>query len=745
MTAPRPLLQLLIAVAAVVAAVLAAIAGFALWLHASGSAPLPFAEFVAQHRSSDATVRDRHGEAVATLRVDATVRRLEWVPLAQVSPALVPALLAAEDRRFHDHAGVDWLAVLAAARSALGPDGKARGASGISMQMAALLNTDLARRSGGRGLRDKLLQVRAALALERGWSKAQILEAYVNTVAFRGELSGIAAASWALFGKHPGGLDRREAAILAALIRAPNATTAQVTARACAVLRHTHPDASACPRDELKTLLARATRNPQPVASIAPHLAQRVASAAAGADERATTIDAGIQRAAAAALNEQLLQLQAHGVEDGAVVVLDNASGDVLAYVGSSGAISHAEHVDAARARRQAGSTLKPFLYALALDQRRLTAASLLDDSPLGVPTDAGLYVPQNYDRRFVGPVSVRKALASSLNIPAVRAVQVTGADEFHAKLNELRLDLVGSAEHHGVALALGSADVRLIDLTNAYRALANGGRLAPVRVDRDAPSAAGVVEVFTPQTAWLIGHILSDNAARAHTFGFDSVLATPFWSAAKTGTSKDMRDNWCIGWSARYTVGVWVGNASGRPMAHVSGVSGAAPAWADVMRHLHARSPSPASEPPQGVQAMRVRFDGVDEAARTEWFASAVLPPADVVKGAGANQPPIHTVALAAPAHRPAITYPQDGAWFAWDPDIPDASSGFVPQHSAGADAALAWRVNGKLVRGPHVPTKRLERGDNVIELVDRSGRVLDRVRVELRGKPRDPSTGSG
>jgi penicillin-binding protein 1C len=707
--------------------------------------PAPFAAVKQQHEPSDATLLDRHGEAVATRRIDATVRRLDWVPLAQVSPALTQAVLAAEDRRFHEHGGVDWLAVGAAWWSNLRSAGASRGASSISMQVAALLDEDLRRGEGGRGLATKARQMLAARALERRWSKPQILEAYLNRVVFRGELQGVTAASWGLFGKHPGGLDRHDAAILAALIRAPNASDTVLAARACAVLSRTHPDVEGCPRDALKTRLARAGRNPRPVASIAPHLAQRLLSEQGGA-QRVGSIDANVQRAAQAALHEQLVQLGQHGVEDGAVVVLDNRSGEVLAYVGSSGAFSQAAQVDAAVARRQAGSTLKPFLYALALDQRRLTAASLLDDAPLGVATDAGLYVPQNYDRRFAGPVSVRRALASSLNIPAVRTLQLVGVAEFHAKLDELGLALDGSADHHGVALALGSADVRLVDLTNAYRALANGGKWSPLRFDR-----ASVAEhrdhsrdVIGPQAAWLIGHMLSDNAARAHTFGFDSVLATPFWTAVKTGTSKDMRDNWCIGWSARYTVGVWVGNASGRPMAQVSGVSGAAPAWADVMRWLHARAPSREPERPAGLLARRVMFDDGIEATRDEWFAADVAPPPTSVAALDhrdgqtrTDDPPLARVTLAPASNRPAIVDPQNGTLIAWDPDIPIASSALMLRHSGDASARVTWRLNGRVVPAARVAVSSLRPGRNIVELVARDGRVLDRANVELRGRP--------
>ena len=175
-----------------------------------------------------------------------------------------------------------------------------------------------------------------------------------------------------------------------------------------------------------------------------------------------------------------LRELEGRNVEDGALVVLDNATGEVLAWVGSSGELSRAHEVDGVLAPRQPGSTLKPFLYALAIERRMLTAASILDDSPLAVTLPTGLYVPQNYDRTFKGQVSLRQALASSLNVPAVRTLALVGYDPFYLELKRLGFStLTRDADHYGYALALGGADVTLLDLTNAYRALANGGRVA--------------------------------------------------------------------------------------------------------------------------------------------------------------------------------------------------------------------------------------------------------------------------
>ncbi|MGW8269162.1 MAG: penicillin-binding protein 1C [Burkholderiales bacterium] len=671
-------------------------------------------------RPSDAVLLDRHGTPLAQRRIDYGVRRLEWVRLEDVSQALRLALLYSEDRRFYEHSGVDWGAVAAAAWGNLWHT-RTRGASTITMQLAGLLD-DAARRprSGARGLAEKLQQVLVAAELEAGWRKDQILEAYLNLVPFRGELVGVAAMSAALFDKHPSGLDAVEAALAAALVRAPNAPPAVVVRRACEVLR-AQDLAIACA--ELPGLAAArlSRRSPDryaPVETLAPHLARRLLTRAG--ERLRTTLDADLQRLANAVLRRHLAALAARNVEDGAVVVLDNASGDVLAWVGSSGAqLSDASEVDAVLAQRQAGSTLKPFLYGLALERRLLTPASLLLDAPVKLESGAALYVPTNYDRSFKGPVSVRTALASSLNVPAVRAAMLVTPERLAGVLRDFGLStLVESADYYGYSLALGSADVTLIELANAYRALANGGRAAPIRLRADDPTPKRA-RVMDARAAFVVGDILSDGVARARTFGFDNAMATRVWSAVKTGTSKDMRDNWCVGFTRRYTVGVWVGNASGAPMHNVSGMHGAAPVWLDLVSALHAQTPSRAPRAPAGLVRATVRFaDGI-EAPRAEWFL------------AGTER---DRVVLSDPTlDAPHIVAPVDGAILALDPDMP-AQRQRVAWRAAGAGKRFAWRLDGHAIGQGAAFDWMPSPGRHRIELVD-DGRVVDQAAIEVRG----------
>ncbi|KOT16128.1 penicillin-binding protein 1C [Burkholderia mallei] len=623
-------------------------------------------------RSTDWLLLARDGTPLQRTRVELTERRGDWIALADVSPAFREAIVVSEDKRFYAHSGVDWRGIAGAAWGNLWNE-RTRGASTVTMQLAGLLS-DTPRRSGQRSLPQKAAQAMNALRLERGWRKDQILEAYLNLVPFRGETVGLDAMSHALFGKAPSGLDVRESAVAAALVRAPNASAAKVAERACRILRDLR---AAQPCESLDGYVRFVTSAPPGAArdggeALAPHFARRVAAEVkpgAGARVR-STLDAPLQRFARDTLTRALAELNAPAhrrhVQDGAVVVIDNATGEIRAWVGSSGALSAARDVDAVLAPRQAGSTLKPFLYAQALDERRLTAASLLDDAPIDLAAGGGLYIPQNYDKHFKGWVSVRTALGGSLNVPAVRTLVLVTPHRFARTLTALGLPLAEEGDYYGFSLALGSADVTLLSLANAYRALANGGvaratldvpggsgsrngngngndavtsapfaptvskskvgasavfpravstkaepakpvptaALSPTSAStstagKPAAHAAAGTRVFSEAAAYIVTDILADNNARVRTFGFDSPLATRFFSAVKTGTSKDMRDNWALGYTSRYTVGVWVGNADGSPMWDVSGVTGAAPVWAAIVGYLHRDLASRAPRPP--------------------------------------------------------------------------------------------------------------------------------------------------
>ncbi|MFD2365976.1 penicillin-binding protein 1C [Pseudoduganella sp. GCM10020061] len=682
---------------------------------AAAAQPPTLEQVRAAHRPSDAVLLDRHGEPVQSLRIDMDARRLHWVAFADISPAMRRAIVHAEDQRFMQHGGVDLRAMGKAALDSVAGTGS-RGASTITMQLAAMLDPALARGKGGRTLGQKWDQALAAREIEAAWSKQQILEAYLNLAPFRGEMRGIGAAARGLFGKAASGLNETEAVIAASLVRAPGASPRTVARRACALARAMQL-AAPCSGIEWDTL--RALDRPAASAAMsmaAPQVARKLLSGAS-ANAR-STLDAGLQRYATAALRQRLAALRERNVNDGAVVVLDNASGDILAYVGNAGDVE----VDGVAAPRQAGSTLKPFLYALAIERRLLTAASLVDDAPLDIATAGGMYVPNNYDRQFKGYVSVRNALAGSLNVPAVRTLQLVGVERFLQRLRALGLGTIGEdAGYYGFALALGSAEVTLLDLANAYRTLANGGMAGTPALAPRAPEQRR--RVADAVAAWIVSDILSDRAARSVTFGLRNDLATTYWAAVKTGTSKDMRDNWAVGYSARYTVGVWVGNFDGRPMWDVSGVTGAAPLWRDVMDYLHAHTPGQPPAAPPGVVKQSVSFDPALEPPREEAFLAGTA---------------TAVVALVTPQQRnPRILYPADGALLALDPDIPEQLERV--SFSAQAGQGLYWQLNGERLAPADVPLSwRPVAGRHKLALVDGQGRVAVAHAFQVRGNER-------
>jgi len=379
--------------------------------------------------------------------------------------------------------------------------------------------------------------------------------------------------------------------------------------------------------------------------------------------------------------------------------------------------------MDGVRAPRQAGSTLKPFLYELALERRYLTAASMLSDSPLTVDTAGGLYIPQDYDHDFKGLVSVRTALAGSLNVPAVRTLTLVGLEAFRNRLHDLGYGFIREdGSFYGFSLALGSAEVSLWQQAQAYRALARDGEFGPITLAPGAARPAADRALLARDAVFVVGDILADPAARAVTFGLDNHLNTAFWSAVKTGTSEDMRDNWCIGFTQRYTTAVWVGNFEGDSMHGVSGVTGAAPVWHEIMGALAAGAAAAAPTPPAGLESRLTRFSPAVEPPRREWYL------------AGAALTTQESTAVPRDL-MPRIESPADGMVVALDPDIPAPRQRLLISVS-GARPGMRLKLNdeslgpagAQLLWQPHAGAYRLS-------LEDAQGEVLHTVRFVVRG----------
>ena len=445
---------------------------------------LPSYEEVRQsYVKSDSLLLDRHGEILHELRTDKYRRRLDWTSLKDISPALREAVIQAEDKRFYDHRGVDYRSMAAALGRGLASE-SFRGASTLTMQLASILDGELQSKKGKRSIWQKERQIVNAWEMEKSWSKTEIFEAYLNLVTFRGELQGIAASSRALFGKDPHGLDQSESLILASLIRSPNASSSELVKR---VSHFTKAMDWKIGGEEIHSKVRQiflGPNLPRPREDLAPHVARHLLKGRPYGSSVTCTLDSGIQRFVIDRITHHLLSLRSQNMKDGAVLVVENGTGDVLAYVSYSGDPLSARFVDGVRAKRQAGSTLKPFLYGLAFDQRILTPASLLDDSPLDIAVLSGVYQPRNYDSQFKGFVTSRIALASSLNVPAVKTLSLVGIEPFLNKLRQLGIKgLNESGDFYGPSLALGSADVSLWELTNAYRSLANEGVWSELRL----------------------------------------------------------------------------------------------------------------------------------------------------------------------------------------------------------------------------------------------------------------------
>ena len=546
-------------------------------------------------------VVDRDGQAIRELR-SKDGKLSSRVALAELSPVVVPALVAAEDARFYRHPGIDPLSMLRAFGQALIERRLVSGASTLTQQLA---RTVVPRPRTAAG---KWREAAIALRIERSLSKSQILEEYLNRVEFGPNLRGIDAASRRYFDKPAAQLDLAEAAALVSIPRGPTLYDPARGTRA--LLRRRNRVLDRMVRQGLASAEAVRTAQAEPLLLTrglaqggTEHLVQGLLSGALAPEFRGervqrldTTIDSGLQREVAE-LSRRAARYGADvGLSAVSVVVVDNASSEVLAYVGSPD--FHAEKAlgqnDGARALRQPGSALKPFVYAAAMTRLGMTAATRLPDLELRLPTPEGVYSPRNYDGRFHGPVLVRDALANSLNVPAVYTASRVGPGQVLDLLHRAGFSsLTDGAEHYGAALALGDGEVKLTELAQAYAMLARDGAFLPLRfyrrallgsgaeLSRNAPRPSSVIE---PRVARILIDILADDLARAPEFGQGGPLSFPFQVAAKTGTSKGFRDNWTVGFTREVTVAVWAGNFDGTPMTGSTGITGAGPLFHEVM-----------------------------------------------------------------------------------------------------------------------------------------------------------------
>lgn len=515
------------------------------------------------------------------------------VSLEDVSPWVVLSVLAAEDKRFFEHGGVDLKASARALWQNINAGRVVSGASTITQQLANAVNPK------ERTLGGKLKEAYAAASLERELSKEEILEAYFNMVNFGGNVYGVQAAALIYFDTDSSSLSLSQSAFLAGLIKSPTRYNPVKNLKA-AVKR----------RDEvLKRMLENGYINeelyklaleenikisPQNKKFTAPHYGLfAAAKAPAGAAVIQSTIDGKIQAHIEQILPGYVEALKKNNVTNAAAVVLDNDTGEVLALAGSADYFDERSsgQVNGALSLRQPGSALKPFVYGAAFEEGFLPSDKVEDEDKFF----KGSFRPKNYDEEYHGSPSMRQALACSYNIPAVQVAGELGAYKVLETLKKAGFSsLEKSADFYGLGIALGNGEVTLLELANAYRALASGGIWRPMVYALNPPlKQEGLARrVFSAETAFMITDILSDNNARAAAFGLNSPLNMPFDFASKTGTSKDYKDNWAVGYSRRFTVAVWVGNFDASPMRRISGITGAAPILRDIAMFLDANYP---------------------------------------------------------------------------------------------------------------------------------------------------------
>jgi penicillin-binding protein 1C len=568
---------------------------------------------------------DRHGLPLGTL-LTRDRNHTVAVPLDAVSPQFIQAILAAEDGQFYHHGALDLKAVGRAIATSIQARRVVSGASTITMQLARMLEPF------PRNLWGKIQEIWLSWRLAAGMSKDEILQAYVNRLPMGGNIYGIEAAARIYLGMPASELNLAQASLLAAIPNNPvylnpydnwkrlKRRQAYVLDR---MVKDKHITRAAADKADTEAITLQSRR--QGIIA-APHFLFWLASQLPKQhpSQIRTTIDRPLQQFVEAQVQQIVRHLASHNVHHAAALVIDNHSGAVLAYVGSPDYFADAQlgRNDGVQALRQPGSTLKPFLYELALEQRLIRPNTVLADVPThyAIP-GARLYSPTDYSETFQGPVRVRVALANSLNVPAVRVLERVGVENFLQRLHQLGFEhLTQPPEYYGLGLTLGSGEVSLWELARAYVIMArNSIQLSGSRetiqftihnsqftIHNSAPTTNHQQVTTNHNSSLITGHwslvtdILSDRHARAKSFGVDSVLDLPFPAAVKTGTSSNFRDTWTVGFTTDYTVATWVGNFDGEPMRQVSGVMGAAPLWNRIMLHLHEdREPAAFPAPP--------------------------------------------------------------------------------------------------------------------------------------------------
>lgn len=663
-----------------------------------------------RYRERSTLVLDSNGKLLRGFTTSDGMWRLQTRP-RDVDPTYLKMLLAYEDKRFRWHPGVDPLAVIRAAGQLVRHGRIVSGASTLTMQVARLLEPR------PRTFESKLIEMLRALQLEARYTKEEILTLYLTLAPFGGNLEGVRAASLAYLGKEPRHLSTAEAALLVSLPQSPERRRPdQRPAIARAERDRTIERLAAA---GVLTTLQRREALDQPVPAHrralpfhAPHLAAHLAGEQPSGGSIRTTLKADIQQAA-----EALARSEADKFADGAdlaMLVVENRTRRVLAYVGSADFFSAAGQNDLVRARRSPGSALKPFIYGLAFDDGFVHPETLIDDAP----TRFGDYAPRNFDRDYQGVVSIRTALQQSLNLPAVALLQRVGPERFTAALQQAGagLALPRSQPEGSLAVALGGAGISLLDLTALYAGLAEGGDMRALRL-REAEANPPGRRLMSARAAWYVTDILTDSPlpdSLSRAAGLEQRRSVAF----KTGTSYGFRDAWAVGYSPAYTIGVWVGHANGTPRPGQYGRNTAAPILLKAFDLLPGEDGS-RPRPPQD--------------ALVVGSYQALPPGLQFLSAAPGEAPALHAKGRIVTANnRPRILFPPAGATV----ELPSGGPGQLVLKAEGGVAPLRWLVNERPL--PATPSRRTDtfwtpdgEGFARIAVIDAEGRS---AAVEVR-----------
>lgn len=580
-------------------------------------------EIASTPRPQTTQIYDRHGKLLYQI-YDGQNR--QQVELKDLPPDLINATIATEDKHFFTHPGVDFLGILRALKIDFAK-GDLQGGSTITQQLVknTLLTPD-------QTLKRKVEEVILALWTEAAYSKEQILRMYFNQVPYGGPAWGIAAASDMYFSKKPAGLNLAEAAYLAGLPASPTQYSPYGSHpekgidRQKEVLRRMVEDGYISQKQADEALGTELSFRPPTNDIKAPHFVMYVRSLLAdkygekvvsgGGLRVTTTLDWDIQQMAEQVVADQIIKLQSLNVGNGAAMVTDPRNGQIMAMVGSKDYFDpDGGNFNVVLSPRQPGSSIKPVTYATAF-KLGYTPGTVLLDVPTTFSDEWGnSYSPVNYDGKFHGAVTIRTALGSSFNIPAVKTLAMVGVPAMLQTARDLGITTFNTPDRYGLSLTLGAGEVKMVDMMSVYGTLASGGiRYTPQPILTVTDSQGDVLEdhtqaegkrVLTEQIAYLLSSILSDNEARIPAFGPHSLLEIPNHTVAvKTGTTDSKKDNWAFGYTPEYTVGVWVGNNNNAPMnqALTSGITGATPIWHDIMISLTSDRPNIAFSRPAGI-----------------------------------------------------------------------------------------------------------------------------------------------